>query len=65
MLIQQLRSLEADGIIWRRVHPQVPPKVEYGLTDVGQGLRPVFDRLLAWADARRAHQGRVPPRPSP
>src|SRR5512147_8006 len=38
MLAQQLRDLERDGIVQRTVHPQVPPKVEYALTDIGQKL---------------------------
>ena len=48
MLIQQLRQMEADGIVRRIVHHQVPPKVEYGLTDWGQALCPALDALLAW-----------------
>ena len=52
MLIQQLRQMEADGIVRRIVHHQVPPKVEYGLTDWGQALCPALDALLKWAAAR-------------
>jgi DNA-binding HxlR family transcriptional regulator len=52
MLIQQLRQMESDGIVRRIVHPQVPPKVEYGLTDWGQSLCPALDALLTWM-ARR------------
>jgi DNA-binding HxlR family transcriptional regulator len=52
MLIQQLRQMEADGIVRRIVHHQVPPKVEYGLTDWGQALCPALDALLQWAAAR-------------
>lgn len=52
MLIQQLRQMENDGIVRRIVHHQVPPKVEYGLTDWGQALCPVLDGLLKWAAAR-------------
>ncbi|MDB5396084.1 MAG: putative transcriptional regulator [Rhodospirillales bacterium] len=54
MLIQQLRDLEAHGILSRTVHPQVPPKVEYRLTGLGQALAPVFLALLDWADLRAA-----------
>jgi DNA-binding HxlR family transcriptional regulator len=50
MLGQQLRRLEADGIVVRTVYPQVPPKVEYRLTDWGQSLCPALDALLKWAD---------------
>jgi DNA-binding HxlR family transcriptional regulator len=54
MLIQQLRQMEADGIVTRLVHHQVPPKVEYGLTAWGQSLCPALDALLQWAEARPA-----------
>ncbi|MDX8453411.1 winged helix-turn-helix transcriptional regulator [Mesorhizobium sp. VK9D] len=49
MLIQQLRQMEADGVVRRIVHHQVPPKVEYCLTDWGQALCPALDALLKWA----------------
>ena len=52
MLIQQLRQMEADGIVTRLVHHQVPPKVEYGLTEWGQSLCPALDALLTWAEAK-------------
>ena len=53
MLIQQLRMLEQDGIVTRTVYPQVPPKVEYGLTEWGQALCPALDALLEWAAIRK------------
>ena len=49
MLIQQLRSLEREGVVSRLVHPVVPPKVEYSLTPRGQDLCPALDELLFWA----------------
>jgi DNA-binding HxlR family transcriptional regulator len=52
MLIQQLRQMKNDGMIWRIVHHQVPPKVEHGLTDWGQALCPALDALLKWAALR-------------
>jgi DNA-binding HxlR family transcriptional regulator len=52
MLIQQLRELERDGIVTRTVHPQVPPKVEYALTQWGQAMCPALDALLEWAALR-------------
>ena len=52
MLIQQLRQLEGDGVVRRIVHHQVPPKVEYGLTDWGEALCPALDELLKWAASR-------------
>jgi DNA-binding HxlR family transcriptional regulator len=48
MLTQQLRQMEVDGIVRRIVHHQVPPKVEYGLTEWGQSLCPALDALLKW-----------------
>src|SRR6058998_3730893 len=54
MLIQQLRQMENDGMVRRIVHHQVPPKVEYALTDWGQALCPVLDALLKWAALREA-----------
>src|SRR6185369_7746836 len=52
MLIQQLRELERDGIVAREVYPQVPPKVEYHLTEWGKSLCPALDALLKWAEQR-------------
>jgi DNA-binding HxlR family transcriptional regulator len=52
MLAQQLRRLEADGIVARKLYPQVPPKMEYRLTDWGQALCPALDGLLKWAEQR-------------
>jgi DNA-binding HxlR family transcriptional regulator len=52
MLIQQLRDLEEDGIVSRKVYPQVPPKVEYELTEWGQAMCPALDALLEWAALR-------------
>jgi DNA-binding HxlR family transcriptional regulator len=52
MLIQQLRELERHEILRREVHPEVPPKVEYSLTDIGKALGPVFRALLDWATLR-------------
>ena len=52
MLSQQLRGLEQDGIVVRVVHAQVPPKVEYHLTEWGQSLCPALDQLLGWVERR-------------
>ena len=54
MLTQQLRQLEGDGIVTRIVHAEVPPKVEYHLTEWGQSLCPALDRLLTWAEQQPA-----------
>ncbi|HCV97552.1 MAG TPA: transcriptional regulator [Stenotrophomonas sp.] len=52
MLAQQLRTLEAEGILARTVYPQVPPKVEYRLTPWGQALCPALDAMLAWREQK-------------
>jgi DNA-binding HxlR family transcriptional regulator len=52
MLIQQLRQMESAGMVRRIVHHQLPPKVEYALTDWGQALCPALDALLKWAALR-------------
>ena len=62
MLIQQLRQMEADGIVRRIVHHQVPPKVEYCMTKWGQALCPSLDALLKWAALREKLTG-PPERP--
>ena len=48
MLTQQLRELEADGLVHREVYPQVPPKVEYSLTEKGRGIYPILERMCDW-----------------
>lgn len=48
MLTQQLRELEADGVIHREVFTQIPPKVEYSLTPLGESLRPIINQLCQW-----------------
>ena len=46
VLTDSLRSMEKDGIITRTVYPEVPPKVEYALSELGQSLRPVINAIL-------------------
>lgn len=50
MLAQQLRALENDGLINRKVYPVVPPKTEYYLTDFGKTLVPILDALCDWGN---------------
>lgn len=53
MLTNQLRELEADGLIVRQVYAQVPPKVEYSLSPLGRSMEPVLIALKSWGDANR------------
>lgn len=48
MLTQELRQMEADGLVHREVYAQVPPKVEYSLTPLGLSLRPVVEAMVEW-----------------
>lgn len=48
VLAEQLRELEEAGILLRREYPSIPPKVEYELTDLGKGLKPLMDILEQW-----------------
>lgn len=50
MLIQTLRELEADGLVSRKMFNQVPPKVEYSTTELGQSLEPILRALCQWGD---------------
>jgi DNA-binding HxlR family transcriptional regulator len=55
MLTRQLRELEADGLVERTVYPEVPPRVEYALTDVGASLGPLVEQLDRWGHWYREH----------
>ena len=57
VLTQQLREMERDGLVARRVYHQVPLKVEYSLTPYGLTLRPVMRELCAWGQKHRAKIG--------
>lgn len=48
VLTDSLRSMEADGIITRTVYPEVPPRVEYALSDLGEPMRPIMDAMEIW-----------------
>ncbi|OZG72836.1 transcriptional regulator [Hahella sp. CCB-MM4] len=56
MLTQQLRELEADEMVNRKVYPEVPPKVEYSLTEKGQSLMPILQKLYEWGEAQAENQ---------
>jgi DNA-binding HxlR family transcriptional regulator len=64
MLAQQLRELERDGIVHRHVYPEVPPKVEYSLTEYGRTLGPVMKAMCDWGKAHE-RRGAAEPVPEP
>lgn len=51
VLTAHLRSMESDGLLTRKVYPEVPPRVEYTLTETGYSLKPILDAMLAWGTA--------------
>ena len=48
VLTDSLRSMELDGIVIRTVYPEVPPRVEYSLSELGESMRPIMDAMYAW-----------------
>lgn len=52
-LSQNLKELEADGLVLRTMYPQIPPKVEYSLTEKGKSLMQVLDELCIWGEEHR------------
>ena len=59
MLTNQLRELEQDGLIHRKVYAQVPPKVEYSMTSLGLSLQPILVALKNWGDQHMNLYGKV------
>jgi DNA-binding HxlR family transcriptional regulator len=51
VLTDSLRSMEEDGLITRTVYPEVPPRVEYALSELGESLKPILDSMVAWGNA--------------
>ena len=54
VLTAQLRDMEANGLLTRTVYPEVPPRVEYTLTDLGMSLQPVLDSMRKWGESYKA-----------
>lgn len=51
VLTDSLRSMEEAGLITRTVYPEVPPRVEYALSELGESLKPILDSMVAWGNA--------------
>ncbi len=51
VLTDSLRSMEEDGLILRTVYPEVPPRVEYSLSSLGESLKPILDSMADWGNA--------------
>lgn len=60
MLTKQLRQLEEDGLVARKIYAQVPPKVEYSLTEKGNSLMPILDQLCLWGCEQMKDQIKYP-----
>ena len=54
VLTAQLREMEQSGLLTRTVYPEVPPRVEYTLTDLGRSLKPILDAMRNWGEAYQA-----------
>ncbi|KYG99027.1 helix-turn-helix domain-containing protein [Bradyrhizobium sp. DOA1] len=61
MLTKQLRALEEDKLVVRKVYAEVPPRVEYCLSELGESLRPVIDILKAWGESHQQRLSSAPP----
>ena len=55
VLTAQLRQMEDSGLLTRTVYPEVPPRVEYALTELGRSLKPVLDAMQDWGEAYKAN----------
>lgn len=58
VLTSQLRQMEASGLISRTVYAQVPPRVEYSLTELGRSLKPVLDAMVCWGEYYQQKYGK-------
>ena len=57
VLTAQLRAMEENGFVHRQVYAEVPPRVEYSLTDLGRSLKPILDSMWAWGEGYQKQQG--------
>lgn len=55
VLTDSLRSMEADGLITRTVYAEVPPRVEYALSDLGKSLKPILDSMVEWGNSYKSN----------
>ena len=59
VLTSHLRAMEQAGLVTRKIYPQVPPKVEYTLTETGYSLKPIPDSMAAWGTAYKKNTGQM------
>ena len=57
VLTAQLRAMEENGLVHRKIYAEVPPRVEYSLTELGQSLKPILDSMWAWGEGYQKQQG--------
>ena len=63
VLAAQLRDMEKSGLVHREVYAEVPPRVEYTLTELGYSLKPILDAMWSWGEAYKSSRGAAPAQP--
>lgn len=58
VLTAQLRAMEKSGLVTRTVYPEVPPRVEYSLTELGRSLKPILDAMQSWGEGYKEEKRR-------